>query len=57
MLLPVLNKVDLPSADPQATAAQMVSTFDINPDGKGASAQIHHGAASHHTCMPQQHAF
>lgn len=28
-LLPLLNKVDLPSADPAAAAAQLVSTFDV----------------------------
>jgi translation elongation factor EF-4 len=30
-LLPLLNKVDLPSADPQAVAAQMAATFDVCP--------------------------
>jgi translation elongation factor EF-4 len=33
VLLPVLNKVDLPSADPAAATEQMVATFDINPAG------------------------
>lgn len=33
VLLPVLNKVDLPSADPAAATEQMVATFDINPTG------------------------
>jgi translation elongation factor EF-4 len=28
-LLPVLNKVDLPSADPEAVTDQMVTTFDV----------------------------
>jgi translation elongation factor EF-4 len=31
VLLPVLNKVDLPSADPEAATEQMVATFDIDP--------------------------
>jgi translation elongation factor EF-4 len=31
-LLPLLNKVDLPSADPQAVTTQMASTFDVSPD-------------------------
>lgn len=30
-LVPVLNKVDLPSADPPAVAAQMASAFDVDP--------------------------
>ncbi|WIA42271.1 hypothetical protein OEZ86_008287 [Tetradesmus obliquus] len=30
-LLPLLNKVDLPSADPAAVAAQMAATFDVVP--------------------------
>ncbi len=27
-----MNKVDLPSADPAAVAAQMVAAFDVAPD-------------------------
>jgi translation elongation factor EF-4 len=30
-LLPVLNKTDLPAADPAAIAAQMATAFDIDP--------------------------
>jgi predicted membrane GTPase involved in stress response len=40
VLLPVLNKVDLPSADPAAATAQMVATFDINPDGECAGCAL-----------------
>lgn len=34
VLVPVLNKVDLPSADPAAATAQMVATFDVDPSGE-----------------------
>lgn len=30
-LVPVLNKIDLPSADPEATTQQMASAFDVDP--------------------------
>ncbi|KAG6909632.1 Translation factor guf1 mitochondrial [Tephrocybe rancida] len=31
-IIPVLNKIDLPAAQPERIAAQMQSTFGINPD-------------------------
>ncbi|KAF6264082.1 GTP binding protein lepa [Scenedesmus sp. NREL 46B-D3] len=31
-LLPLLNKMDLPSADPVAVTAQMAAAFDVSPD-------------------------
>ncbi|KAH0583623.1 Translation factor guf1 mitochondrial [Termitomyces sp. 'cryptogamus'] len=31
-IIPVLNKIDLPAAQPEQIAAQMQSTFGINPD-------------------------
>ncbi|KAK7693822.1 Translation factor guf1 mitochondrial [Cerrena zonata] len=31
-IIPVLNKIDLPAAQPEIIAAQMQSTFGINPD-------------------------
>ncbi|KAG7092701.1 Translation factor guf1 mitochondrial, variant 2 [Marasmius oreades] len=31
-IIPVLNKIDLPAAQPELIAAQMQSTFGINPD-------------------------
>jgi translation elongation factor EF-4 len=30
-LLPVLNKVDLPAADPDAVAGQLAAVFDLDP--------------------------
>lgn len=31
-LLPVLNKVDISSADPDAVTEEMVATFDVQPE-------------------------
>lgn len=33
-LVPVLNKIDMPSADPDAATAQMASAFDVEPTGQ-----------------------
>ena len=35
VLLPVMNKVDLPSAEPEAVAAQMAAAFDVTPHEVG----------------------
>ena len=45
-IVPVLNKVDLPSADPAAATEQMVATFDIDPAGRVTAAAAAAAAAA-----------